>query len=175
MGLPLAGITLGAALLKGLFGAKQKKDQAGAQRKAQEEEFAAKKAAHVADEKARGGRLDAARGVAANVQGSLGAGAPDYTLDPSAFAAIRAERPFSGSMPADPRSGLGAALLSGLFGGVGDTAETMLLGRMMAGDSTGAGQGAAPQVDTLRQFDICKLRPTTPGCQSSGHALVGAR
>jgi hypothetical protein len=157
LALPLA---IGAgSFLSGLFGNREKKKQAEAQKradadkvKAENERQARAKSAFDSNEQARVGssqaRMDA-------IQAMLGRGGGKYAIDPSAFAAMRAAvqpRQFVGEAAAtpgaDPGAGLGSGFLSGLFGGMSDAAKTILMGKLQ--DEAGApGEFAGPPASMI--------------------------
>lgn len=132
-----------SGLLAGLFKSKSQ----GAQ---EDEEYQRMLEAWNSNEALRGARLDALSGIMGNVQGSLGKGAPDYTIDPAIMERIKAARPFAG---ADPSKGRGSGLLAGLFGGLNSGLGSVNL---------------AQQVNEQQNMSICQILPTFPGCSGTG-------
>ena len=176
MPIPLAiPIALGAAkFLQGLFGHKSDQKRAEAERKAQEAAYQAQLNNWNANESGREARTQAAGQQLVKGQGSLAHGAPDYTIDPALLGKIGAPRPFAGSLPADPRAGLGYSWLSGLAGGGADVLKTILLGKLQAGAGGDGIEGGVPagaageQVSSVSgssPMDVyCSLNPSVPMC-----------
>lgn len=168
---PAIPVMAGAALLKALFGFGAKKKQASAQRKADQAKYDAEKQNWDARELQRGAGLDALRGVSQNVQGTLQSGAPNYVIDQASFDKLRAPRPYSGSMPADPGAGLGYSLLSGLAGDAGQVGADVLTGK--ATDPNRINGPASVQdneQERQRLTRMCAIFPEYPGCPKLGTA-----
>jgi len=141
LAIPAAGSIL-TKFLGGLFGHKSKSKQAEALRKAQAEALAARKRGWEAGEKNRGTRLGIAQDLLTSGAPGLAPGAPTYSIDPAKLAGLQAPRPFTETMPADPRAGLGSELAAGMFGQAGDILQQYLLGLLSKqglGSSAGAG------------------------------------
>lgn len=157
MALPaiLAGVSLGSKLLGGLFGGNAKKKQAQAAKRTQEAEHAAamdafnrQSAAQGVGERRRGARLE---GIQHLIRGAAGG---DYTLPPELVARLQEAAPFTEQAPTmgvDPSAGQGSALLSGLFGGVGNAAGEIAAGLAAKEDGrdnppTSPGQPVNPNI-----------------------------
>ena len=115
--LPLVLGIVGAKLLGGLFGAKSKKKQAEAQNKAA---IGQAELQNQMSEDRRLGKLAAGQSLLQQLTGS------GFTnIDPATAAKLGERRTydFSKGVPA-AGAGLGSSLLSGLFGAVGDIADT---------------------------------------------------
>lgn len=197
MPLPLlaaGAIGLGGSLLRGLFGHQAKKKQAEQQRKAnaelqaaQRRRFEAQRGYFDADQARRGARYDAANQAAGNVQGSLGAGAPNYQLSPDILERLKQPLPFYGSMGPDPSvvdpgAGLGYSFLSGLAGGLGNFGLNASLSGLAGESGSLAGTDVAPGLHPVGEApgaapedrgNICQLYPTMPGC-GGGVPLSGS-
>lgn len=170
--------SLGGGLLKGLFGWGSQKKKADAERKAQEEALARARALWEAMESMRGVRLDALSGLMSNVQGSLAKGAPNYQIDPVLMEKLKTPRPFGGSLPADPRAGLGSALVGSIFGGIENKANAYLLDKETDNDAAIPDRRNVPDLSTNSAgSDICEqarnLGLQYPGCPPAGGALGG--
>jgi hypothetical protein len=162
--IPLAAITGALKLGQGLFSGMSEKKKAEAQRRAQQEALAAQRGAHDARQANRGARLDATAGAMANIQPTLQTGAPNYQIDPAVLERIKKPIPFAGSMPADPRAGLGSSLVSGLMGTAGGIGQDMILGHLSQpnGIYGGVPEGVVGGVmeDPLERVKaICKAFP----------------
>lgn len=140
MALPLllAGGSLAAKGLSSLFGAKSKKKQQEAQRKAQ---IAGLELGQKQGERSRLGKLDLAKsllgGVPNRTYEGVGGGSfniqPNVALDPELAARLGVERrdDFSKVVP-EAGAGAGSAFLSGLFGGGADVLAQMSANKQAA-------------------------------------------
>lgn len=111
------GVSIGSKLLGGLFGGKSKKKQAEAQNKAA---IGQAELQNQMSEDKRLGKLAAGQSILQQLTGS------GFTnIDPATAAKLGERRTydFSKGVPA-AGAGLGSGLLSGLFGAVGDIADT---------------------------------------------------
>jgi len=159
----MAGGSILSKFLGGFFGNKSKKKQAEALRKAQAEALAARKKGWEASEKNRGTRLGIAQDVLTSGAPGLAPGAPTYSIDPTKLAQLQAPRPFTDTMPADPRAGLGSELAAGMFGQAGDILQQYLLG-LLSKQGLKAGDGS------ITSFDPSTFQPWYGG----GPQLPGA-
>lgn len=148
---PLTIGLLGTSLLSGLFGGGAKKKQAKAQKDADKRKYESEKAFWDASEaervQQRRARTNAGGSILQNVQGSLGGGAPNYTLDPATLEALGSAtpRPYAGSLPADPTAGMGSSLVSGLFGDAADVLAYEIAGKRQPGTRPAPQPGVGTQ------------------------------
>lgn len=182
----LAAVYAGSKLVQALGKGKAAKKQAEAQRQADVRKLLNEQMAYSAGEKKRGATVSAAGQALVKGSKGLPPGSPDYSIDPGLLATIGAERPYSGSLPPDPRAGMGWNLVAGLAGGVGDAAKTYAQGAYgtkgvgvaptgATGDPGSASTESAnvawpnqdqPWMDQGRGA-ICGLYPDYPGCPRS--------
>lgn len=165
MGWVLPAITLGSALFGAFSGHKSKSKQAEAEKEAQERKYAAQKAFWDSQESHRGFGMDAARALLGSGNSALPG--INYRIPDAAFNGLKAPRPFAGSLPADPKAGLGWSLLGGLAGGVGQAGYSGMLGQLVGGSGGGESPWYSSMVPWQSNDDrtrICALAPNLPGC-----------
>lgn len=168
--LPILAGMAAAAFIKALAKHKAASKQAGAAKAADDERYNADKALWNSNESIRGSRVQAGGSALKNVQGSLGGGAPDYSIDPNLLSSIGAPRPYGGSHAPDPRAGLGWQFVQGLAGGAGDALNTAYMGNMYSKAGVGGNVGASgfgndAESGMAPSASVCAFLPSHPGCK----------
>lgn len=160
----LAGIGLGGKLLKGFFGGRSEKKQAEQLNEDAEARQAARQGQWDAGQARRATRLNAVNQALRSVGRSLPGGAPDYTFSPETHAAMKAALPFAETVGdqrlalsgsgVDPSQGAGSRMLAGFASGLGEAADTAMLGGDMG--------GSVPANITPSTFDPAAVLGGTP-------------
>lgn len=191
MGLGWAAIAdLALKAFGGFAAGKANQNQAKAQKKANEADYAAKKGFWEDTESHRGVGMDQAAALLGNIQPSLGKGAPNYTVSPETLALMKQPRRYPGALPADPTAGSTWALLGSMANQGGQGLQTYQLGKILQQQNAENG----PLVDGYIDYDkigaqsvnrpvgtpsagfgggedrsrVCALNPRLPGCGGGG-------
>ncbi len=146
--------------------------QAGAQRESQESEIAAARSAHEAEESQRAAKVE----MIQRMLSQINLPGLNMAIDPTVLEQLKKPRPFSGTLPADPRAGGTAGMGSTFLNSLGAAGTTAALGGLLkpkpgqnpgqdASDVAGGAEGGAQLPATSRVRELS-------GLVGSGGAMV---